>query len=86
MPLHVSSTGAHHQEVKFALHNLWYHHTYIRRTSYFYVRGLQYLLLLTQRSTERTSVARHSSQHNITQHDMLPQHPTCTTKLICDYF
>jgi hypothetical protein len=24
MPLHVSSTCAHHQEVKIALHNLWY--------------------------------------------------------------
>ena len=28
MPLYVSSTCAHHQEVKIALHNLWYHHTY----------------------------------------------------------
>jgi len=28
MPLHVSSTCAHHQEVKTALHSLWYHHTY----------------------------------------------------------
>jgi len=27
MPLHVSSTCAHHQEVKTALHSLWYHHT-----------------------------------------------------------
>jgi len=27
MPLHVSSTCAHHQKVKIALHNLWYHHT-----------------------------------------------------------
>jgi len=27
MPLHVSSTCAHHQEVKIALHGLWYHHT-----------------------------------------------------------
>jgi len=27
MPLHVSSTCAHRQEVKIALHNLWYHHT-----------------------------------------------------------
>jgi len=27
MPLHVSSTCAHHQEVKIALHRLWYHHT-----------------------------------------------------------
>jgi len=28
MPLHVSSTYAHHQEVKIVLHSLWYHHTY----------------------------------------------------------
>jgi len=28
MPLHVSSKCAHHQEVKIALHSLWYHHTY----------------------------------------------------------
>ena len=28
MPVHVSSTRAHHQEVKIALHSLWYHHTY----------------------------------------------------------
>jgi len=29
MPLHVSSTCAHHQEVKIALHGLWYHHTQV---------------------------------------------------------
>jgi len=29
MPLHVSSTCAHHQEVKIALHSLWYHQTYM---------------------------------------------------------
>jgi len=28
MPLNFSSTCAHHQEVKIALHSLWYHHTY----------------------------------------------------------
>jgi len=28
MPVHVLSTCAHHQEVKIALHRLWYHHTY----------------------------------------------------------
>ena len=28
MPLHVSSTCAHYQEVRIALHSLWYHHTY----------------------------------------------------------
>jgi len=27
MPLNVSSTYAHHQEVKIALYSLWYHHT-----------------------------------------------------------
>jgi len=27
MPLQVSSTCAHHQDVKIALHSLWYHHT-----------------------------------------------------------
>ena len=27
MPLHVSSTCAPHQDVKIALHSLWYHHT-----------------------------------------------------------
>jgi len=27
MPLHVSKTCAHHQEVKIALHSLWHHHT-----------------------------------------------------------
>jgi len=28
MSLHVSNKCAHHQEVKIALHSLWYHHTY----------------------------------------------------------
>ena len=28
MPLHVSRTCAHHEEVKIGLHSLWYHHTY----------------------------------------------------------
>jgi len=28
MALHVSSTYAHYQEVKIALHSLWHHHTY----------------------------------------------------------
>jgi len=28
MPLHVSSTCAHQQEVKIVLHSLWYHQTY----------------------------------------------------------
>jgi len=28
MPLHVSNTCAYHQEVKIALHSIWYYHTY----------------------------------------------------------
>jgi len=28
MPLHVSSTCAHRQEIKIILYSLWYHHTY----------------------------------------------------------
>jgi len=32
-----------------------------------------------------TSVAGHSSQHNITQHGMLPQYPTGTAKLMDFY-
>ena len=42
----------------------------------------QSFVAFTQRSTECTSLAGHSSQHNITQHGMLPQHPTGTTKLM----
>jgi len=33
MPLHVSSTCAHHQEVKIALRSLWDHHTEISEWS-----------------------------------------------------
>ena len=35
MPPHVSSTCAHHQVVRIALHSLWYHHTY--RYDYIYL-------------------------------------------------
>jgi len=31
MPLHVSSICAHHQEVKIALHSLWYHHIFYNK-------------------------------------------------------
>jgi len=34
MPLRVSSTCAHHQGVKIALHSLWYHHTETSEWSY----------------------------------------------------
>jgi len=43
MPLHVSSTCAHHQEVKTALHSLWYHHTYRWPSGAQVERGLQVL-------------------------------------------
>ena len=32
MPLHVSSTRAHRQEVKILLYSLWYHHTWDARS------------------------------------------------------
>jgi len=51
MPLHVSSTCVHHQEVKIALHSLWYHHTYRWPSRSQVERGLQSSLdLCTRRS------------------------------------
>ena len=40
MPLHVSSTCAHRQEVKIVLYSLWYHHTYRRPSGAQVERGL----------------------------------------------
>ena len=41
MPLHVSRTCAYHQEVKTALHSLWYHQTYRWPSGAQFERGLQ---------------------------------------------
>ena len=41
--------------------------------------------VVLQRNTQCTFVAGHSSQHNITQHGMLPQHPNCCILLV-SYF
>ena len=43
-------------------------------------------ILVVSWSKECTSVARHSSQHDITQHGMLPQHPTGTAKLMLTFY
>jgi len=45
MPLHVSSTCVHHQEVKIVLHSLWYHHTYKcdHTIGCFHIRTVQHL-------------------------------------------
>ena len=40
MPVHVSSTRAHRQEVKIVLYNLWYYHTYRWRPRAQVERGL----------------------------------------------
>jgi len=40
MPLHVSSTCAHHLEVKIALHSLWNHRTYMWESGAQVERGL----------------------------------------------
>ena len=42
MPLHVSSTCAHHQEVKTVLYSIWYHHTYRWPSRAQVERGLVY--------------------------------------------
>jgi len=44
MPLHVSSTCAHHQEVKTAVHSLWYHQIYRRPSRAQVERGLVQIL------------------------------------------
>jgi len=54
--------------------------------SHWQSEGILFSLRDTQRSTQCTSVAGHSSQRNLTQHGTLPQHPINTTKLISDYF
>ena len=48
MLLHVSSTCAHHQEVKIALHSLWYHHTYRWPSRAQVERGLDGMHVLSQ--------------------------------------
>jgi len=44
MPVHVSSTYAHHQVVKIALHSLWYRHTYMWQCGAQVERGFQLVL------------------------------------------
>jgi len=54
MPLYVSSTCAHHQEVKIALHSLWYHHTYRWPSGAQVEGGLQSSLNLCTRRCDDT--------------------------------
>ena len=51
MPLQVSSTCAHHQEVKIALQSLWYHHTYRWLSSM-----QEHMLLHTRRSSTHSDI------------------------------
>ena len=52
MPLHVSSTRAHHQEVRIALHGLWYHHTEtsewskITKIQFYKYEQIEFIILL----------------------------------------
>jgi len=48
MPLHVSSTCAHHQKVKIALHSLWYHHNEMSEWSKFTKIQFYYLLIFIE--------------------------------------
>ena len=43
MPLHVSSTCAHHKEVKLTLHSLWYHHT--ETSEWFKITKIQFMFV-----------------------------------------
>jgi len=61
---------------------LYTSHIYIYTVDNAYIYIYIYISSITQRSTQCTSVAGHSSQHNITQHGMLPQYPTGTAKLM----
>ena len=45
MPLHVSSTRAHLQEVKIVLYSLWYHHT---ETSEWFYYVYYYVFILIE--------------------------------------
>ena len=49
MPIHVSSTCVHHQDVKIALQSLWYHQTYRWPSRAQVERGLQSSLNLCKR-------------------------------------
>ena len=51
MPLRISNTRAHHQEVTIALHSLWYYHTYRWPSSAQVEGGLQSSLNLCTRWT-----------------------------------
>ena len=64
MPLHVSSTCAHQQEVRIALYSLWYHHTYRWPSDAQVERGLQsslnLLMLITEINILRCTVSKTS--------------------------
>jgi len=70
MSLRVSSTCAHHQEVKIALHSLWYHHTY-RCASSWLITEIN-ILRCTVRKTSKNwcknvSDCRHEAAINVGQ-------------------
>ena len=76
MPVHVSSTCAHHQDVRIALQSLWYHHTY-RCHSKFYFMPLHV-----------SSTCAHHQEVKITIHSLWYHHAyRCkqeTTTYSCD--
>jgi len=66
------------------LPTFWIPEGYFRCYTVHVVECPQCFVALQHNATkhECTSVAGHSSQHNITQHGMLPQYPTGTAKLM----
>ena len=63
MPLHVSSTFSHRQEVKRVLYSLWYHHTYRWPSRAQVERGL-----LISRKTSLANFSYNLTTQNIVSH------------------
>ena len=89
MSLRVSSTCAHHQEVKIALHSIWYHHTYrwsSRAQNLFHNKF--YFMSLRVSSTcayhQEVKIVLHSLWYHHTYRTLLsqPVHETVTYR--CD--
>jgi len=65
MPLHVSSTCAHHQEITIVLHSLWYHHTYRCDDTTSHVNSTHHQPLLTTRERETDYIHLHNIGNSI---------------------
>jgi len=91
MPLHVLSTCVHHQEVKIALHKLWYHHTFymfrahvliIRRSKLHYTTSG----IITHTSTCFEHMCSSSGGQNCITHTLVSSHLPLHVSSTCAYY